>query len=208
MRKIIAALQVSVDGFIQGRNGELDWVETWEDQFDLSHQIDTCLLGAGMYPGYEQYWRGILANPGGVLPFTGRVATPGEIEYAHLADRTPHFVLSTTLQSVDWAVARIIRSVDEIRVMKQQPGKDIHAVGGATLISSLMNMELVDEIRLVMHPLVLGGGKALFKDVDARHALELTDVERIASGPVRLTYRRRYAAASPSPEDRAIALDQ
>ena len=79
--------------------------------------------------------------------------------------------------------------------MKQQPGKDIHAVGGATLISSLMNMELIDEIRLVMHPVVLGGGKALFKDVDARHALELTDVGRIASGPVRLIYRRRHAAA-------------
>lgn len=194
MRKIIAALQVSVDGFIQGRNGELDWVETWEDQFDLSHQIDTCLLGAAMYPGYEQYWRGILANPGGVLPFTGKVATPGEIEYAHFADRTPHFVLSTTLQSVDWPVARMIRSVDEIRLLKQRSGKDIHAVGGATLISSLMNMQLIDEIRLVMHPVVLGGGKALFKDVVARHALELTDVARIHSGPVRLVYTRRHAA--------------
>jgi len=195
MRKIIAALQVSVDGFIKGRNGELDWVDTWEDPFDLSHQIDACVLGAGMYLGYEQYWRAILANPGATLPFTGRVATPGEIEYAHFADRTPHFVLSTTLQSVDWPVARIIRSGDEIRLLKQQPGKDIHAVGGATLISSLMNMELVDEIRLVMHPVVLGGGKALFKDVEGRHALELTDVGRIASGPVRLIYRRRHAAA-------------
>ena len=75
--------------------------------------------------------------------------------------------------------------------MKQQPGKDIYAVGGATLISSLMNMELIDEIRLVMHPVVLGGGKALFKDVDGRHALELIDVGRIASGPVRLIYARK-----------------
>ena len=191
MRKIIAALQVSVDGFIEGPNGELDWVDTWEDPFDLSHQIDACVLGAGMYPGYEQYWRAILANPEGILPFTGRVATPGEIEYAHFADQTPHFVLSTTLQSVDWPVARIIRSVDEIRLLKQQPGKDIHAVGGATLISSLMNMQLIDEIRLVVHPVVLGSGKALFKDVDARHALELTDVGRIASGPVRLIYSRK-----------------
>jgi len=195
MRKIIAALQVSVDGFIEGPNGELDWIDTWEDPFDLSHQVDACLLGAGMYPGYEQYWRAILANPKGILPFTGRVATPGEIEYAHFADQTPHFVLSTTLQPVAWPVAQIIRSVDEIRLMKQQPGKDIHAVGGATLISSLMNMELIDEIRLVVHPVVLGAGKALFKDVGARHALELTDVGRIASGPARLIYTRRDAAA-------------
>ena len=195
MRRVIAALQVSVDGFIEGPNGELDWVDTWEDPFDLSHQIDACVLGAGMYPGYEQYWRAILADPGGILPFTGRVATPGEIEYAHFADQTPHFVLSTTLQAVDWPIARIIRSVDEIRRMKQQPGKDIHAIGGATLISSLMNMELIDEIRLVMHPVVLGSGKALFKDVDRRYTLELSDVGRIASGRVRLIYRRRHAAA-------------
>jgi len=195
MRKIIAALQVSVDGFIEGPNGALDWVDTWEDPFALSHQIDACVLGAGMYPGYEQYWRAILANPEGILPFTGRVASPGEIEYAHFADQTPHFVLSTTLQSVDWPIARIIRSVDEIRRMKQWPGKDIYAVGGATFISSLMNMELIDEIRLAMHPVVLGGGKALFKDVDGRHALELIDVRRIASGPVRLIYGRRQAAA-------------
>ena len=76
--------------------------------------------------------------------------------------------------------------------MKQQPGKDIYAVGGATLISSLMNMDLVDEIRLLVHPVVLGGGKALFEQVNGRHALALTDVGTIASGRVRLTYRRRH----------------
>ena len=100
MRKIIAALQVSVDGFIEGPNGELDWVDTWEDPFDLSHQIDACLLGAGMYPGYEQYWRAILANPGAILPFTGRVATPGEIEYAHFADQ--HRTSSCRRRSSQW----------------------------------------------------------------------------------------------------------
>ena len=171
MRRVIAALQISVDGFIEGPNGELDWVDTWEDPFDLSRQIDACVLGAGMYPGYEQYWRAILANPKDILPFTGRVPSPGEIEYARFADQTPHFVLSTTLMSVHWPAARIIRSVDDIRLMKQQPGKDIYAVGGAALISSLMNMDLVDEIRLVVHPVVLGGGKALFKHVNGRHAL-------------------------------------
>ena len=55
MRKIIAALITSVDGLIEGPNGELDWVDSWEDPFDLLPQIDTCILGRGMYPGYEQY---------------------------------------------------------------------------------------------------------------------------------------------------------
>ena len=190
MRNIIAALQISVDGFIEGPNGEVDWVDTWEDPFDMADQIDTCVLGVGMYPGHEQYWRAIVANPTGELPFTGGVATPGEIEYARFADRTPHFVLSTTLQSVDWPIARIIRSVDEIRLMKQQPGRDIYAVGGATLVSSLMNMNVVDEIRLIVHPVVLGGGNALFKRLHERHTLALADVGQIASGRVRLAYKR------------------
>jgi dihydrofolate reductase len=102
MRKIIAALIISVDGFIEGPNGELDWVETWEDPFDLLPQIDRCILGRGMYPGYEQYWRAILANPEGILPFTGKVASKGEIDYAHFADKTPHIVLSKTLDKVAW----------------------------------------------------------------------------------------------------------
>src|SRR4029450_5797188 len=82
MRKIIAALVVSVDGFIEGPNGELDWVDTWEDPFDLLPQIDTCILGRRMYPGYEQYWGAILANPAGVLPITGTAASKGELTYA------------------------------------------------------------------------------------------------------------------------------
>jgi hypothetical protein len=89
MRKIIAAMQLSLDGFIEGPNGELDLVGTWEDPFDRLPQIDTCILGGGMYPGYTQYWRAILANPEGILPFTGKVASKGEIDYAHFADRHP-----------------------------------------------------------------------------------------------------------------------
>jgi dihydrofolate reductase len=193
MRSVIAALQVSIDGFIEGPKGELDWVSTWEDPFGLSGQIDACVLGGGMYLGYEQYWRAILANPSGILSFTGRVPTAGEIEYARFANQTPHFVLTSTLRSVDWPVARIIRSVNEVALMKQQPGKDIYAVGGAAFISSLMNADLIDEIRLVVHPLVLGGGKALFKDVNGRHALALSGVRPIASGAVRLIYRKRLA---------------
>jgi dihydrofolate reductase len=70
MRRIIAALVVSVDGFIEGPNEELDWVKTWEDPFDLLPQIDTCILGRGTYQQYEQYWGSILANPNGIMPVT------------------------------------------------------------------------------------------------------------------------------------------
>ena len=189
MRKIIAALQVSLDGFIEGPNGELDWVETWEDLFDLLPRVDTCILGRGMYPGYERYWRAVLANPEGILPFTGRVASKGEVDYAHFADETPHIVLSKTLDKAVWKNTRVVRDVEEIREMKRQPGKDMHAVGGATLVSSLMNVGLIDELRLVVQPTILGKGKALFKDVKERHALKLLGVKPLKSDMVRLTYR-------------------
>jgi dihydrofolate reductase len=188
MRKIIAALRVSLDGFIEGPKGELDWVETWEDPYDLLPQIDTCILGAGMYPGYEQYWLAILANPHGILPFTGKVASKDEIAYARFADKTSHIVLSKSLDKVAWKTTRIVRDVEDIRNLKQQAGKDMHAVGGATLVSSLMNLGLIDELRLIVHPIVLGGGKALFKDVKERHALKLVQVKPLKSGQVSLTY--------------------
>jgi dihydrofolate reductase len=188
MRKILAALVVSVDGFIEGPQGELDWVDSWVDPFDLLPQVDTCILGRVMYPGYEQYWGAILVNPGGVLPFTGKVASEGEIAYARFAQRTPHVVMSRTLDNVAWKNTRIVRDVEEIRRMKQQPGKDMYAVGGATLVCSLMNERLIDELRLVMYPIVLGGGKPLFKDVRERHALKFLGAKPLESGLVRLTY--------------------
>ena len=188
MRKIIAALIVSLDGYIEGPDGELDWIDTWEDPYDLLPQIDTCIMGRRMYPAYEQYWRAILANPEGVLPLTGRVASKGEIDYANFADKTSHIVLSTTLEKVTWKNTRIVRDIEEIRKLKKQPGKDMHAVGGATLIGSLMNHGLIDEFRLVVQPIVLGGGKALFKDVKERHALKLLGARPLKSGLVRLTF--------------------
>jgi dihydrofolate reductase len=193
MRKIISALQVSVDGFIEGPNGELDWAmaedeETWKDVFEMLESVDTCILGRVMYPDYEQYWLAVLANPSGILPLSGRSATKNEIAYARWADKTPHIVLSKTLDKVTWKTTRIVRDVEEIRKMKQQPGKDMHVVGGATLVSSLTNLGVIDELQLMVNPLILGGGKALFKDVKERHALKLVGTKPLKSGKVSLTY--------------------
>ena len=75
--------------------------------------------------------------------------------------------------------------------MKERPGKDIYAVGGPTFVSSLMNCDLVDELRLDVHPIVLGGGKALFTDVKERHLRRLLEAKPLESGQVRLTYAYR-----------------
>jgi dihydrofolate reductase len=193
MRKIIAALQISVDGFIEGPNGELDWAmeedeETWRDLNEMLNSVDACLLGRVMYPAYEQYWLAVLANPAGILPLTSKTATKNEIAYARWANDVPHFVLSNTLDKVAWKTTGIVRDVEEIQEMKRQPGKGIYAVGGATLVSSLMNLGLIDELRLMINPLVLGGGKALFKDVKGRHRLTLLRSKPLRSGKVSLSY--------------------
>lgn len=188
-RRIIAAMQVSVDGLIEGPNGEVDWVGSWDDSFGLLSDVDTCVLGGGMYPGYEEYWTSILADPDGVLSLTGAVPNEDEVAYARFADRTPHFVLSSTLEEVRWETSTVVRDFEAIRRLKREPGKGIYAVGGATFISSLMNEGLVDELRLTVRPIVLGRGKPLFKDVSDRYALELVRAEARDGEKVGLIYR-------------------
>jgi dihydrofolate reductase len=195
MKKMIAALHVTLDGFIEGPKGELDWVQNWNSDSELASEVDTCVLGGGMYPGYEQYWTSILADPAGVLEFTGRPPTQGEIDYASWADQTPHVVLSTTLTQPTWKTARVVRGVEDVRALKAGAGKAIFVVGGAGLVSTLINLDLIDELRLTVHPLVLGRGKPLFKDVTERHQLQLIAAEPKDSDLVVLNYRTQGGPA-------------
>jgi len=188
-RTMIAALQVSLDGFMQGPHGEKDWVDSWADAIQLIPDVDTFVLGGHMYPGYGEYWESIYANPDRVPPFQERIPSQGEVEYARLAARTPHVVLSTTLERVSWPAAKIIRDVSELRTLKNQPGKNVYVVGGATLVASLLNEELIDELRLIVHPLVLGKGQGLFSGVNKRLSLNLVQATSTDSGTVILTYR-------------------
>jgi dihydrofolate reductase len=185
----MCAMQVSLDGFIEGPNGELDWIENWEDSYGLMAQVDTCVLGAGMYPGYEQYWSAVLAAPHAPLPFSGKPATAGEIDYATWARETPHVVLSKSINGAAWKATRIVREIDDIALLKKQPGKDIYAIGGAKFVSSLIERGLVDELRLAIHPVLLGSGKALFKESPQRHKLTLEQTRSLPWGTVELTYR-------------------
>jgi dihydrofolate reductase len=190
-RKMIAALQVSLDGFTQGSDmGGAEWVDSWADAIQLIPDVDTFVQGAGMYPGYGEYWEAIYANPQRVPPFQTRVPSDREVAYAQLAAKTPHVVLSTTLKSVSWPpTARIIRNVAELRTLKGQPGKNMYVVGGPTLVASLLNENLIDELRLIVHPILLGGGKALFAGVKERRSLNLVQAKPTESGRVILTYR-------------------
>ena len=191
-RKMIAALQVSLDGFIQGPDGEKDWADSWASALQLIPDVDMFVLGGRMYPDYGAYWESIEANPDRVPPFQEQIPTKSEVAYARLAATTPHIVLSTTLTSVSWPpTAQVIRDVAELRTLKSQPGKNMYVVGGATLVATLLNENLIDELRLIIHPVVLGKGQGLFSSVTSRLLLDLVQARANESGRVIVTYRRR-----------------
>jgi dihydrofolate reductase len=188
MRKLIAGMQSSLDGKIDGPEGYADWVDAWSDNYDVLPRVDAALLGAGMYPRYEQYWTAVREAPDTPQPRTGKVPTPAEVEYARFTAQAPHYVLSSTLTSALWPNTTVLRGLDEIAALKQRPGKDIYLVGGARTLVSLIEAGLVDELRLAVHPLIAGEGKPLFATAEARRGLELRDVQRRDDGRVNLVY--------------------
>ena len=188
-RAFIASLQISLDGYVQGAHDEVDWVDSWDSALDLIPGADAAVLGGGMYPGYEQLWGSIAADPASGPAMLGREVTKGEAEYAQWTQRTPHYVLSRTLDKVGWETAHLVRDVGQLRSLKDQAGGAVYVIGGAALVSSLMNEGLIDELRLIVHPIILGGGKALFAGVTGRRALELVRSGPDRSGRVVLIYR-------------------
>jgi len=187
MRKLIAGMKISVDGKIDAPEGA-DWVKAWSDDYGLMPQIDACVLGGGMYPGYESYWTAIRNEPEKPAWITGSAPTPAEIEWASFAAQTPHYVLSKTLTSALWPNTSFVRGLEEIVALKQQSGKDIYLVGGARTTTSLIDAGLVDELRLIVYPLIAGEGTALFDTAQRRHGLELQKVVQLSDGRVSLIY--------------------
>jgi len=187
MRKLIAAMKISIDGKVEGPDGTADWVEAWSDDYGLLQDVDACLLGGGMYPGYEQYWTAIRNEPEKPIWITGQPPTPAELEYARFIERTPHHVLSSTVQSV-WPMTRFISKLDDVAALKRQPGKGIYLVGGARTTESLIDAGLVDELRLIVYPLIAGAGKTLFAGTERRRKLALNQVRQLSGGRVSLVY--------------------
>ncbi len=188
MRQLIAAMKVSADMKVEGPQGMADWAQAWSDDYGLTPQIDACIIGGGMYPGYEGYWTGIQNEPTKPAWITGAPPTAGELEWAKFAARTPHYVLSKTLTSARWPNTSFLRSIDDVAALKQQPGKDIYLMGGARVTASLIDAGLVDELRLIIYPLIAGEGRALFGTAAHRTGLELHKVEQLPGGLIRVVY--------------------
>jgi dihydrofolate reductase len=188
-RPFIAAMQVTLDGYILGPDGEADWVDSWADGLELLPRVDAFVLGGGMFPAYEVFWTAVRADPVSASEWLGRNPYPREIEYARVAAETPHLVLSTSLGHATWPTARIVHNVDELRAFKAQPGEAAYVVGGPGLVRTLIDEGLLDEIRLIVHPVALGAGARLFDGIARRRELNLVNSEPGASGRVHLTYR-------------------
>jgi len=193
-RTLISAMQVTLDGY--SLEGDAEWVDSWADGLGLLPPVDAFVLGGGMFPDYEQFWATILDNPDTAAEWLGRDVYPREVAYARLAAETPHLVLSKTLTETSWPTARIVDDLDEIRALKDQPGQAVYVVGGPGLLASLVNEGLLDELRLIVHPVVAGGGLAVLGGLLERHGLELVSAEPTPTGRLHLTYRVEAPAES------------
>jgi dihydrofolate reductase len=188
-RLMIASVQSSLDGYMEGANGELDWVVDWGDALAVLSDVDAAIIGGGTYPGYAQLWRAVASDPQGGAAMLGRMPSKREVEYAQWTQTTPHYVLSTTLDQVASDTARLVRDLSELRSLKSQPGRNVYVIGGPALVSNLINEGLIDELRMIVAPIILGGGKSPFAGIRQPHRLELLRSEAGRPGQVILTYR-------------------
>jgi dihydrofolate reductase len=188
MRKIIAAMKTSLDMKYQGPQDYADWVDAWSEDYDLTPQIDACLLGGHMYRGYEQYWSAMIAKPNEPLPMTGKMATPGELAWAQAIPRLPHYVLSPTMTTTAWQNAHIIKNLDDVAKLKAQEGKDIYLMGGGKSVARLVDAGLVDEMRIIVYPLIAGGANTLFGSSERRRSAKLLKAHETSDGRIRMDY--------------------
>jgi dihydrofolate reductase len=174
MRKVIAAMNMTLDGFCDHTAGIAD-EEIHQHYSDLIKNSGPLLYGRITYQLME-YWRSVVENP------TGVKATD---DFAIAIDSAQKIVFSRTLESVDWRNTELKREVvkDEILELKQQPGKDM-LVGSPGMIVSLTNLGLVDEFQLNIQPIILGGGLALFKNITDRIDLKLLKTKTFGCGAV------------------------
>lgn len=177
MRKIVAGLFTSLDGVVESPDR---WVFPYfNDEVGQAvgasiNESDTVLLGRRLYEEWSTYWPGKTAK---------------DDPFADYINNTPKVVVSSTLQSVSWTKTTIVRgSRAEIMALKHQPGKNIGCTGSATLIRSLLRDGLLDELRLLVFPVVIGSGRRLFDGITEPLPMKLMASTATTTGVLSLTY--------------------
>ena len=185
MRKLKLQVQMSIDGFVAGSNGEMDWMSmNWDDVLNnyvigLTDSIDTIVLGKNLASGFIPYWKNVASIPDDPQHEAGKIFT-----------HTPKVVFTKTLEKSEWDNTTLAGNIiEDITALKAQPGKDIIAYGGAHFVSGLIKHDLIDEYHLFVNPVILGTGMSIFKEVEKKK-LKLVKATTSATGIVVLCYER------------------
>jgi dihydrofolate reductase len=179
MRKVIVSNLVSLDGFFEGPNKELDWFVVEEEFFDFARnqllEVDTILFGRVTYEMMAAYW-----------PNT----TDNDPVITDKMNSLQKIVFSKTLPAVEWNNSILVggNMEEEIKRLKQQPGKDMVIFGSGEIVSSLMRQGLIDEYRIILNPVILGNGNLLFRDLRDKLNLKLLKTRTLGSGVIILYY--------------------
>ena len=190
MRNIITTTWVTLDGYIAGPNGEMDWIAEIYDEAmgvyenELVSQADALLLGRVTYQSFAGSWPHVPDNPN---------ASEGEKAYARALNAMRKIVFSRTLESVEWNNSTLRKEIvpEEIEQLKREPGRDLLIYGSASIIQTLTNQGLIDEYQVLVHPVILRGGKPLFQDIKRQVKLQLVNTKKLPSGVVVLSYQPR-----------------
>ena len=197
MRKLILRMTLTLDGVAAGDNGPIDGIDygdedSWRDTFATLETVDAMLIGAGTHQEYLGYWQSVRTNPD---------ASANDRRFAEIAARTPHYVLSRTLETVEWPNATVLDGgVEAVADLKRKPGGDLLLWGGPTVAAAAIEADLVDEFHLVTHPVIAGRGKTLFAGVVAPHRVRHLSTETFPSGVVLVKYARAVAGPGASSE--------
>ncbi len=190
MADLHVILATTLDGFVAAENGSLDWIimgdERADYMVDALERADTLMLGRKTYQGFAAYWPHAPENP--EAPEVDKVI-------GAKFNAMEKVVFSRTLESAEWEGTRILPAIDadEIRRLKAGSGKGIKLDGSISVVQQLSALRLIDEYRLMVHPVALGRGRPLFTE---RIDLELVDSERLRSGVAVLTYRPAAAGSA------------
>jgi dihydrofolate reductase len=186
MRRIIWMISVSVDGYMEGRNHEIDWHMVDDELF---RHLNGWLAGVGgflegrvTYELMAQFWPTADQGP---------AATPTVVEFAQIWRAMPKVVYSRTLERADWN-ATVVHDVvpADVLALKAQPGADL-VLGGADLAAEFARHDLIDEYRLYVHPIVIGNGTPMLRPSEAKVPLTLIETRTFGNGVVMLRYERR-----------------
>jgi dihydrofolate reductase len=192
MRKLKLQVQISVDGFICGPNGEMDWITwNWGDDIkkyvtSLTESVDTIFLGRKLAEGFIPHWQNVVSNPDNP-----------EHEFGKEMINRPKFVFSKTLNKSLWDNTTVINGdlLSEIKKIKEQSGKDLPSgkagiivYGGASFVSSLIKESLIDEFYLFVNPTAIGKGKPIFSELNSKQTLSLVESKSFDCGINLLCY--------------------